>query len=163
MNNKNELNLEKIIQLMQTDDSFDAPKNAIQWSKNIFRSRIAQPKKSLVSRIVAVLQMDLSPNRAAFGERSASANQARQMLFQAGDVSIDLRIKKDENNLRVSGQILGGDYANCLVTLSTGENSFKIRANELCEFAFSEITEGNYRLSLQNDEQEIVLENLDLR
>ncbi len=163
MSNTNEPNLDKMIHLMQTDKSFDAPQDAIRWSKNIFLSRAAAPQKSLVSRVLAVLRMDLSPNRAAFGERSASASQARQMLFQAGEVSVDLRIKKGENGLSVSGQILGANFANCAVTLSTTENSFEIKANELSEFAFTEIAEGIYNLSLKNGEQEIVLENLDLR
>jgi hypothetical protein len=43
-NNDQEIN--RIIYLMQTDKSVDAPPDAVQWSKNIFRSRAVEPKKS---------------------------------------------------------------------------------------------------------------------
>jgi hypothetical protein len=163
MSETNDQNLERIIYLMQTDKSFDAPMDAIQWSKNIFRTRAVEQKKSIVERVWGVLQMDLSPNRAAFGERSASVKQARQMLFQAGDaVSIDLRIKQDENGLSVQGQILGEGFANCPVRIS-GENVFfETRTNELSEFIFADIPSGTYKLNLPGSEKELVVENLQL-
>jgi hypothetical protein len=94
MANTNENLIEKIVYLMQKDNSFDAPKDAIQWSKNIFKTRAALPKKSLMQKVLAVLQMDLKQGQPVFGERSASTSQARQMLFQAGKNSIDIRISK---------------------------------------------------------------------
>lgn len=157
-------NIERIIHLMQTDESFDAPQDAIQWSKNIFRTRAAAlaPQKSFGERILAVLQIDLSPNRAAFGERSASGAQARQMLFQAGSASIDLRIKSAAKRLGLHGQILGEDFAGCLVRIHNETGSYEARTNELSEFEFSGIARGTYNLSLQSDEKEIVVANLDL-
>ena len=110
-NNSNDELINKIIHLMQTDDSADAPADSVKWAKNIFRTRAAEPKKSLVQKVLAVLQMDLSGAQPAFGERSASASQTRQMLFQAGDNSIDLRISKSEKGLLVQGQILGEGFA----------------------------------------------------
>src|SRR5688572_15253748 len=72
MNNEDLLN--KIVTLMQTDDSADAPADALLWSKNLFRSRrAAEPQRSVVRRVLAVLQMDLSPGKTVFGERSASS------------------------------------------------------------------------------------------
>lgn len=159
MGNKNsDKTVEKIIYLMQTDKSVDAPQDAIQWSKNIFRTRAAESKKSFAEKVLAVLQMDLSPNKAVFGERSASANQARQMLFEAGENSIDLRIKETEKGLEIHGQILGEGFENALIKL--GE--FEKKANELSEFKFSEIPNGKYDLSLQSGEKEIVIKELNL-
>ncbi len=163
MSKTNDREINQIIYLMQTDESFDAPQDAIQWSKNIFRARAATaPKKSVVERVLAVLQMDLSPNRVAFGERSASTSQARQMLFQAGDASIDLRIKHDEKALSVQGQILGEGFADCLVRIHNENDSFETQTNELSEFKFAEISGGIYRLSFKGEEKEIVVENLEL-
>ncbi len=158
MANNSDKTVEKIIYLMRTDKSVDAPQNAINWSKNIFRTRAIEPKKSFVEKIRAVLQMDLSPNKAAFGERSASANQARQMLFEAGENSIDLRIKETEKFLEIHGQILGEGFENAVVKL--GE--FETNTNELSEFKFAEIPNGKYDLNLQKGNSEIVIENLDL-
>jgi len=106
MNLMSERKIEKIINLMQTDDSADAPTDSVRWAKNLFAARAVMPKKSIVQKVLAVLQINLSPNKAAFGERSASATQARQMLFQAGENALDLRIKTvDCGNILVAKPI----------------------------------------------------------
>jgi hypothetical protein len=151
--------INRIINLMQRDESTDAPADAIRWSKNIFRTRAVEPKTPIVQKVLAVLQMDLSPNRAAFGERSASASQARQMLFQAGENALDVRIAQTEKGFDLHGQILGENFANSIIKL--GE--FETRANELGEFKLKEIPEGVYNLSAKINEKEIVVENLQLR
>ena len=158
MNNGNENLINKIVQLMETDNSFDAPTDSIKWAKNIFRARVAEPKKSFMQKVLAVLQVDLSPGKAAFGERSASSAQARQMLFQAGKIAVDLRISETEKGFNVRGQILGAGFANCMIKL--GE--FETKSNELSEFSFTEIQGGNYNLTLQIAETEIVIENLEI-
>ena len=158
MNNGNENLINKIVQLMETDNSFDAPTDSIKWAKNIFRARVAEPKKSFMQKVLAVLQVDLSPGKAAFGERSASSAQARQMLFQAGKIAVDLRISETEKGFNVRGQILGAGFANCMIKL--GE--FETKSNELSEFSFTEIQGGNYNLTLQTAETEIVIENLEI-
>ena len=162
-NNRDENLINKIVRLMQTDDSQDAPQDAIQWSKNIFRTRAAaEPKKSFAQKVLAVLQMDLSPDKAAFGERSASASQARQMLFRAGENGLDLRIKTAEKGFALRGQILGAGFENAAVVISNRENSFETQANEISEFAFEEIPAGKYDVRLQKGEREIVVEGLEL-
>ena len=143
---------------METDRSVDAPQDAIKWAANIFRTRAAEPKKSLAQKILAVLQMDLSPGKAAFGERSASASEARQMLFSAGENSIDLRIAKTEKDFNVRGQIFGAGFANCSVKLG----KFETVSNELSEFSFTEVQIGKYDLTLQAGETEVVIENLEI-
>ncbi len=157
-NNNSDKTVEKIIYLMQTDKSVDAPQDAVKWSKNIFRSRAVEPKKSFARKVLASLQLDLSPNRAAFGERSASASNARQMLFEAGENSIDLRIKRAKKGLEIHGQILGEAFEGAIIKL--GE--FETTANDLSEFKFTGIPSGKYNLSLQTGEKEIVIEDLDL-
>ena len=159
MTNENENLINKIVSLMETDSSVDAPTDAIKWAKNIFRTRAVEPKKSLVQKVLAVLQIDLSPNKAAFGERSASGAQARQMLFQAGDNSIDLRIAETEKGFNLRGQILGEGFANC--TIKFGE--FETVSNQLSEFSFTEIPNGKYNLTLQTNETEIVIEDLEIK
>lgn len=151
--------LNKIVYLMQTDKSADAPQDSVKWAKNIFRVRISEPKKSLAQKILGVLQMDLSPDKAAFGERSASSSQTRQMLFTAGENAIDLRISETEKGLlTIQGQILSEDFANC--TVNIGE--FETSSNELSEFKFTKIPAGNYDLIFKTNETEIVIENLNL-
>ena len=153
-----ERQINRIINLMQTDDAADAPPDAIRWAQNLFAARAAAPKKSVVQRILAVLQMDLSPNKAAFGERSASASKARQMLFQAGENALDIRISPAGKGFNLHGQILGAGFANAVVRI--GE--FETIADETSEFRFADVPGGKYNLSFQSGEKEIVIENIDL-
>ncbi|HSI88970.1 MAG TPA: hypothetical protein VK918_07925, partial [Pyrinomonadaceae bacterium] len=81
-------NIKKIAELMERDGSVDAPQDSIKWAKNIFRSRMPSTAPSALRRIVALLHVDLLPGRQAFGERSAGATKARQMLFQAEDAAV---------------------------------------------------------------------------
>jgi hypothetical protein len=157
-NNSNDELINKIIRLMQTDTAADAPADAVKWAKNIFRTRAAEPKKSLVQKIIAVLQMDLSGAQAAFGERSATLSQTRQMLFQAGDNGIDLRITEAENGFEVQGQILGEGFSNGTATLG----DFQAKANQLSEFKFTNVPGGKYDLVLQTADKEIEIAGLEL-
>ena len=161
MSKTDDQTIEKIIRLMQSDESIDAPADSIQWAKNLFRARVAEPKKSFAQKVLAVLQMDLSPNKAVFGERSASS-ATRQMLFAAGENGIDLRISKTKKGLNLHGQILGEGFANCAVKIAGGNASFEVRANELSEFNFAEISSGQYNLILQGGENEITVKGLEL-
>ncbi|MBS1797878.1 MAG: hypothetical protein JSS81_28920 [Acidobacteria bacterium] len=161
MNNDNEKLLSQIVHLMQTDQSADAPADAVQWSKNLFRSRAAAPKKSVVQRIMAVLQMDLSPDQAAFGERSATAS-ARQLLFAAGDYHIDLRIAASKKGATVSGQIIGEELAATRVGLEGPAGTLATEANEIGEFRFETVAKGVYDLSLTIADREIVVENIEI-
>lgn len=159
INNSNKQTLETIVRLLQTDDSIDAPQDAVKWVKDIFRTRAAEPKKSLAQKVLAVLQIDLAPGKAAFGERSASAARSRQMLFSAGENSVDLRIAKTEKGFSLRGQILGEGFANCVIKL--GE--FETVSNELSEFSFTGVSGGKYDLTLQTSETEIVIEDLEIQ
>lgn len=163
MKNNNEDLLNKIVHLMQTDNSADAPKDSIAWSKNLFLSRAAEPKKSIMQKVLARLQMDLSPNKAAFGERSASsASDVRQMLFGAGDYQIDLRIAKANKGFTVTGQILGEDFAGAEIKLFSDGKNFTAKTNELGEFRFDNLSKDKYTLSLIFKDKEIVIENIEI-
>ncbi len=157
MNLMSERQIEKIINLMRTDDAADAPPDARRWAKNLFTSRVAAPQKSIVRRILAVLQMDLSPNKAAFGERSASASKARQMFFRAGENALDIRLSPAKKGfLKLHGQILGEGFANAVIKI--GE--FETNADEMSKFKFENVPSGKYTLSFQSGEKAIVVEDI---
>ncbi len=160
MNNGDDKLIEKIARLMQRDDSVDAPADSVKWAKHLFRARAAaaEPQQSVVKKILAVLQADLSGAKPAFGERSASSAAARQMLFEAGDVAIDLRILKSGKQFTLQGQILGEGFENCAVEI--GDHS--AHSNELGEFKIEGVAEGTYDLTLKSKDTEIVIENLQI-
>ena len=157
-----EKKIEEIVRLMQRDDSMDAPQDSVKWAKNLFRGRISESKPSFVRRVIAVLQMDLSPDKTAFGERSASASGARQMLFYAGENEIDLRFKKAENGLSLHGQILGDRFEGSRIFLEKANESFETSADDLSEFRIENIPNGVYALRIKTDETEIVVEEMTL-
>lgn len=159
MNNSNDEIINRILFLMQTDDSKDAPQASVKWSKNLFRSRVVKSEKSLMQKVLAVLKVDLSGAQSAFGERSGAIGKARQMLFEAGEIAVDLRIGETKKGFNLQGQILGEGFAE--VTIKLGE--FEGKTNELSEFQFTNIPSGIYTMILQSGEKIIVIEELELK
>ena len=141
---------------MQADTATDAPADVLKYTKNLFRTRAIEPKVSAVRRVLAMIKMDLAPNRAAFGERSAAGAQARQMLFDAGDNAIDLRVTATENGFDVRGQVLGGGFENGTAVLA-GSNA---TIDELGGFRFDGVAAGEYSLVLSNGTDEIAIEQI---
>lgn len=147
---------------MRRDDSTDAPADSVRWASNLFRTRAAESERSLLKKVAAILQMEISPKNAAFGERSASASQARQLLFQAEENAIDLRIEPSQSGFSIRGQILGEGFASAWVKLFNDSNVFAIRATEMSEFAFNDVPPGRYELSILGEKAEISLKTIDI-
>lgn len=143
---------------MQTDRSEDAPSDAIQWSQNLFRTRTVEQKPGIFERIVGVLNQELKPGLSVSGERSASTGQSRQMLFQAGDNSVDLRVTKKGDKFEVRGQILGDGCENASISL--GE--VQLELDEFGSFLFTNVSEGSYELLIRAQDREIVLKGIEL-
>ena len=159
---KTDQRIDEIVRLMQRDDSVDAPASSVKWAHNLFRSRITQPKESLLRKVMAVLLADLSPDRAAFGERSTSASGSRQMLFEAGDNAVDLRIGKTAKGSSIHGQILGDGFEGSEIVLEGQDVSFETRSDELSEFRLDAVPNGSYSLRIRKGEVEIVVDEMKL-
>lgn len=159
MKRSDDENLEMIIRRMQADRSYDAPSDVLTYSKNLFRSRIAQSKPSLAQRVAAVLRVDLAPGKAAFGERSAGAGRARQMLFDSGENAVDLRLEKNKNGFAIHGQILGEGFDSGRATLSNADTQYSAKLGR-GEFKFALIPAGEYTLLIEGTNEQIVIESL---
>jgi hypothetical protein len=162
MTNSDNKIAEQMIRLMQADDSVNAPQDAVKWAKNVFRSRIAEPKTSIVHRVLAVLQMDLMPQKTAFGERSGAAAQARQMLFEAGEHGIDLRIREMKKTREIRGQIIGEGFVNSNLELSGDGKHYQATTTETSEFTFTGIAPGTYTLIAKNGDLELRIDGLNI-
>lgn len=147
---------------MQADTAVDAPADSLKYVSDLFRTRAAAPKVSLLRRIVAVMRADLAPNTAAFGERSASQGQARQMLFETGDNAVDLRVTAIEDCFAIRGQILGEAFENGTVELANDQNTFEAAIGDDSEFKLSNITAGDYSLTIRGGTAEIFIEQISL-
>ena len=162
MNNSNEKILEQIIQRMQSDRAVDAPADALRYANNLYRTRLAEPKQSIIQRVIAVMKMDLAPNRAAFGERSAAGGQARQMLFESADNAVDLRITAAANGFDLRGQVLGDGFEQAEIVLSDGNNSVIAQVDDTGTFRLASISPGEYNLSIKGISSEIFIQSLTL-
>jgi hypothetical protein len=162
MMNSNEKNLAHIINRMANDNSVNAPADAIAYAKNLYRTRSTAAQPSALRRILAVLQMDLAPNKAAFGERSGSTGTARQMLFNAGENAIELRVLPEASKAQLQGQVLGEGFSGAELTLSGSDIFRRIVIGELSEFEMADVPKGYYTLTIRSSEKEIVIEDVDI-
>ncbi|PYS99373.1 MAG: hypothetical protein DMF63_12210 [Acidobacteria bacterium] len=147
---------------MRRDDSVDATVDSIQWAGNLFRSRAAEPKPSLIKKLVAVFQMEIAPNNPAFGERSASTGSVRQILYRADENAVDLRIEREKKGFTIRGQVLGEGFADAKAGLSDDAKTFETITNEASEFRFDNIPEGNYQLTIRGTTIEIELKGINI-
>jgi hypothetical protein len=112
---------------------------------------------------MAVLRVDLAPNRAAFGERSTGDGQARQMLFDSGHNAVDLRIKPADSGFDIRGLVLGLGFENGRIEISNEENTIKASLSETSQFELTEVPEGEYSVSITGGDQEIFIELLTVK
>ena len=150
--------LEKIISLMERDDSIDAPQDSLRWAKNLFAVRSAEP--STLQRWIAVLVSELAPGRPAFGERSAAAGKARQLLYQAGDAAVEVVITPRGKAFELKGQFLGEFQEGSSAVLSSADSMLECRLSELGGFTFEKVAKGNYDLVVRTEAGEFAVEGL---
>ena len=147
---------------MLADRTPDAPADAIKWAKDHFRTRVVEQPAGLLQRIKAAVTVNIAPGELAFGERSGSSAQARQMLFEAGENAIDLRITALDGKFDIRGQILGAGFENAEIQLS-GDTNHTAKADDMATFTFSGIAAGDYTLAVSGTTTEIVIEELTLK
>ena len=157
-----EKNLQNIIELMRRDDSVDAPADSVRWASNLFRTRAVESKPSFVKKLAAVFQMEIAPNKPAFGERSSATSTVRQILYSAGDNAIDIRIEKTKRGFTVRGQILGSGFAEARVRMADDNNTFEAPVDDAGEFRLENIPAGTYEVAIHNAEIEITLKAFDI-
>ena len=152
--------------LMRADASEDAPPRVVASVVRMFRARRAEgTEPGLLRRLVAALTFDSSSLQPAFGVRSGQAAPARQMLFSAGDLDVDLRLAAGGEGWTVAGQVLGSCEGG-EVELLDAEGSTAARAtlNELCEFTLLPPTpDGTYALRLRLGGTEVEIPELSLK
>ena len=157
-----EKNIQKILELIRRDDSVDAPADSIRWASNLYRTRALDRKPSLITKLVAFLQIEIAPDNPAFGERSTSASSVRQILYRADENAVDLRIEKAKKGFTIRGQILGEGFADAKAALSNDAKTFDTTANESSEFRFDNLQPGNYNLTIRGASVEIELKSVDI-
>jgi anti-sigma factor RsiW len=158
--------LARVTDLMRTDTSADAPRDVVADAVRLFDARrTGQPAHGLLRRLVASLTFDSNALAPAFGVRSGQAAEARQLLFSAGGLDVDLRLAPAGEGWAVSGQVLGPCAGGRAEMTGEGEGRAAAHAtlNDLCEFKLPPLPAGNYTLRLLVDDAEVEIPGLDLR
>jgi hypothetical protein len=153
--------IDKLLNRMRTDDSVDAPMDSVKWVKNLFRTRIPA-ERSLIEKIRAVLQIDIGPAQPVFGERSSAAGLGRQVLFTAGETSIDIRIAAGKRDVSIRGQLVGEGLTGASVRLLSNEGNYESTADREGEFTFERVAPGVDELQIQTSTKLIVIERIEL-
>lgn len=148
---------------MQTDKLEEVPTHILERTFDLLNEKrmdVAIPEKlSLRKKIIAVFTDEgLTP---VFGLRSNQTENSKRFWLQAEDAEIDLRLDKSGETWKVSGQILG-NFTEGKVVLQSNDNMFITTLNELCEFSFSEVPIGNYRLFLNFEQTEIEIPSINI-
>jgi hypothetical protein len=154
--------LEELIGLMRhdQDEGEDAPAHVINRAFRL-RRPIADPQApSLLRRVIAMLSFDSAQAPLMMGVRSGHL-ATRQMLFNAEERDLDLRIAPTGMLWTVSGQVLGV-RAGGHVELQDGSRVVHADLNELSEFALPPVPSGNYTLTLRQNDVEIRVPDLDV-
>lgn len=131
----------------------DAPPALIRRAIDLWQPQAA-PAPGLLRRLLATLDFDsATTSPLALGLRSGGAPAARQLLFSADGRDIDLRLVPSTATapLRwtLSGQLLGPDTG-ATAELQVGQHAARIALDELAEFRFELVPEGECRLTLRS-------------
>lgn len=153
--------LRAALEALENDDTAAPPPAVLRQAVEAFRDRSwsAVPPPQ---RVRAVLVFDNYRQGPLMSARGGAA-QARQMLFRAEALDIDLRITFAEGGAIVEGQILGGERPPSAVRVGQqGEILDAVTVDSYGQFAFRPLPPGQYDLEIELGAQEISIEALDL-
>lgn len=151
--------LERLIRLMRSNASEDAPHFVIKRAVALFRSRTTPTFSGWRGRIPALLHFDSAGLVPAFGVRSGKPG-SRQLLFSAGVDEIDLRIEPVGEAWIVSGQVLGEAAASGMATLQGAAGTGEAVFNELSEFVLPPVQAGTYKLILNLTNADVEIDEI---
>jgi len=153
----------QIVEVMQTDRTEDAPAYAVAAILRAFDERQIKNQTtqtaSIGQKLRAVLRLDSANLAPSFGFRSAGAANSRQLLFFAGDGTLDIRITSSESNWTISGQVLG-QICDGRVELKGDTINLETEFNSQCEFVLPPIQSGTYRLRLYSESFDVEVPDL---
>jgi len=156
--------LRTVLDVVAKDRTIAPPTAVLKKTIELKQGRSPQPK--FWNRVVAVLSFDSSLQLSTAATRGTA--RARQVLFTAEQVDIDLNLKLGRENHELFGQILdtrqSGESRPTFVCLQNNEGQQRATETDtLGQFAFHGITSGTYDLVFDLDDQEIAVTGLEFR
>ena len=134
------------------------PQAATAHLLNIYRQPAAKSRPSLINRLAGLLIFDDWKPEFALNER-LSFQDTRQLLYKAGDYTIDLRVHLADDNYLISGQIFPQSIS-AVVRIYNTKISLETSLNEDGEFDFPPFAEGIFNLQIVLENETIELNNI---
>jgi hypothetical protein len=153
--------LERVIAAMRRDAAWDEepPAEVAARAMRLFRARSSAGSAQPPRRLHAVLHFDSLQLSQPVGIRSGQPAE-RQLLFTAGDLSLDLRIVPSGALWSLAGQVLGPSTGGGLAALASQVAKAEVTLNELSEFALPPVPAGSYTLTLRLSEVELEVDGI---
>jgi hypothetical protein len=152
--------LERVIDLMRTDDSIDAPAPVVARAVGLFQARNTIVPPTLRQIVRAALRFDSTRMSAAPALRSRVPLE-RQLMFTAEGFNLDLRIRPQGPLWSISGQVFGtagGEQ----IELNGPTGSTQSNLNNLSEFRLPPIPAGSYNLTLRLERADVEIAGLEI-
>lgn len=159
---------ERVQAVAASDDSIEPPPWVLKRAVKLFGSKPARPRViERIGSVVASLVFDSLARPALAGVRSTETAN-RQLLYLAGDYSIDLQIASSgETRLDLIGQVLRDEgmafesVAGLSLQLMSGDETIAATVtNEMGEFSISQIDQGEYDLRVETARGSIIVSGL---
>jgi hypothetical protein len=153
----------RVIDLMQTDDSRDAPPHVLNRAFRLLRThRLASGVDRPRRKLFALLRQDSA--RLGFAvEVRGGLPMIRQLLFDIGNESeLEVRIEQAEGGWRVAGQVLG-TCSGGHVVLEGFAGQTTTELNQQCEFSLPPQPGAIYKLVLELEDVDVEVPLLELR
>ena len=151
---------EGLLGFFQEDAVNEPPSELLEWGVQLFQP-VLRPTESKLGRIFAKLGFDSFEQPLPAGIRHVGSI-LRQLLFKAGDVDVDVRIESAaEDRISLAGQVLSEStdfFDDAPVRLEFhGIIRYKTRTNPVGEFAFDEVPQDTYHLSIDLPQGQVTL------
>lgn len=143
---------------LANDDTVAPPEETLRRAVAAFRARPAAPPRV---RIAAMLVFD-NYRQSSLAVVRGPAARARQLLFTAEGLDIDLQIHFAEGGATLVGQILGGERPSIVRLHRAGEVIDDVGADSFGRFAFRPVPLGNYDLVIEFDSREVAIVGLEI-
>lgn len=155
--------LEQTIATMRMDMAEDVPSDVSARAINLFRPRTStRTTLSVARRVLAALSFDSMQLTPQFGVRSGQAT-ARQLLYNADEIDLDVRVEQRGAEWAVTGQVLARTCGGGKVELASLPVTVQAELNEQCEFTLPAVPAGRYTLRLRLADTEIEVPDLVLQ
>ena len=150
--------LERVIELMRTNDLEEPPARVAVYITDLFRSRGAPAPPPVRQRILAALRFDSAQLPLPVGMRSGPIAE-RQLVFSAEGFDLDLHITPAGSLWMVAGQVLGPDQPG-QVDLRGSSGTLQAELSDVSEFVLPPVPAGDYTLILRLANLEVEVSGL---